>query len=226
MGARGVRPARRCSRDRLGHSRATDVGQTGDHRDRHRHHSGGQGVEHPDSAGARQGEHAHRPGRRRGGAPRGVAPPPRRARPWGAHVTVTPATSASPTRSMRPVRSTPRPRGVSRGLGNRGRRHGYGWVHPVHRRVRRGLPAGQDPGDRRRGSGTQAHSVNESLHLGVFERAAVTEALLLAKLGAGMTDRVELTFRSLGRRTRSPAPSTLLEAEGTRILLDCGLFRG
>lgn len=30
---------------------------------------------------------------------------------------------------------------------------------------------------------TQAHSVNESLHLGVFERAAVTEALLLAKLG-------------------------------------------
>ena len=31
--------------------------------------------------------------------------------------------------------------------------------------------------------GTQAHSVNESLHLGVFERAAVTEALLLAKLG-------------------------------------------
>lgn len=31
--------------------------------------------------------------------------------------------------------------------------------------------------------GTQAHSVNESLHLGVFERAATTEALLLAKLG-------------------------------------------
>lgn len=31
--------------------------------------------------------------------------------------------------------------------------------------------------------GTQAHSVNESLHLGVLERAAVTEALLLQKLG-------------------------------------------
>lgn len=31
--------------------------------------------------------------------------------------------------------------------------------------------------------GTQAHSVNESLHLGVLERAASTEALLLAKLG-------------------------------------------
>lgn len=31
--------------------------------------------------------------------------------------------------------------------------------------------------------GTQAHSINESLHLGVLERAATTEALLLAKLG-------------------------------------------
>ena len=33
--------------------------------------------------------------------------------------------------------------------------------------------------------GTQAHSVNESLHLGVLERAALTEALLLAKLAPG-----------------------------------------
>ena len=31
--------------------------------------------------------------------------------------------------------------------------------------------------------GTQAHSVNESLHLGVLECAAVTEALLLEQLG-------------------------------------------
>jgi len=31
--------------------------------------------------------------------------------------------------------------------------------------------------------GTQAHSVNESLDLGVLERAAVTEALLLGMLG-------------------------------------------
>jgi acetylornithine deacetylase/succinyl-diaminopimelate desuccinylase-like protein len=29
---------------------------------------------------------------------------------------------------------------------------------------------------------TQAHSINESLHLGVLERAAITEALLLANL--------------------------------------------
>jgi acetylornithine deacetylase/succinyl-diaminopimelate desuccinylase-like protein len=32
--------------------------------------------------------------------------------------------------------------------------------------------------------GTQAHSINESLHLGVFERAATSEALLLEALGA------------------------------------------
>ena len=31
--------------------------------------------------------------------------------------------------------------------------------------------------------GTQAHSINESLNLGVLERAALTEALLLEKLG-------------------------------------------
>ena len=30
---------------------------------------------------------------------------------------------------------------------------------------------------------TQAHSINESLHLGVLERAATAEALLLARLG-------------------------------------------
>ena len=30
--------------------------------------------------------------------------------------------------------------------------------------------------------GTQAHSINESLHLGVLERAAIAEALLLANL--------------------------------------------
>ena len=32
--------------------------------------------------------------------------------------------------------------------------------------------------------GTQAHSINESLHLGVLERAAIAEALLLANLGS------------------------------------------
>jgi acetylornithine deacetylase/succinyl-diaminopimelate desuccinylase-like protein len=31
--------------------------------------------------------------------------------------------------------------------------------------------------------GTQAHSINESLHLGVLEKAAISEALLLGALG-------------------------------------------
>ncbi len=39
---------------------------------------------------------------------------------------------------------------------------------------------------------TQAHSINESLHLGVLERAATAEALLLATLGAMRTDRAEV----------------------------------
>ena len=33
--------------------------------------------------------------------------------------------------------------------------------------------------------GTQAHSINESLHLGVLEKAATAEALLLEALGSG-----------------------------------------
>ena len=37
--------------------------------------------------------------------------------------------------------------------------------------------------------GTQAHSINESLHLGVLERAAATEALLLQKLGGGQSEK-------------------------------------
>ncbi|SON61493.1 Succinyl-diaminopimelate desuccinylase [Mycobacterium simulans] len=39
--------------------------------------------------------------------------------------------------------------------------------------------------------GTQAHSINESLHLAVLERAATAEALLLANLGAIPTNRAE-----------------------------------
>ena len=36
---------------------------------------------------------------------------------------------------------------------------------------------------------TQAHSINESLHLGVLERAATAEALLLEALGLRRTGR-------------------------------------
>jgi hypothetical protein len=40
---------------------------------------------------------------------------------------------------------------------------------------------------------TQAHSINESLHLGVLERAATAEALLLANLGSDERLREEPT---------------------------------
>jgi acetylornithine deacetylase/succinyl-diaminopimelate desuccinylase-like protein len=40
---------------------------------------------------------------------------------------------------------------------------------------------------------TQAHSINESLHLGVLERAATAEALLLANLGSDERSREEPT---------------------------------
>ncbi len=46
------------SRDRLRLCAAPDVGQTGDHGDRHRHHRGGGGVEHAHPAGPGQGQHA------------------------------------------------------------------------------------------------------------------------------------------------------------------------
>ena len=36
---------------------------------------------------------------------------------------------------------------------------------------------------------TQAHGVNESLDLGVLERAAIAEALLLEALGGGVPGR-------------------------------------
>ena len=45
-----------------------------------------------------------------------------------------------------------RPRCVPHGVGPRTRRHRGGRLDPVHRRVRRGVPGGEDPGHRRGGS--------------------------------------------------------------------------
>ena len=53
------------ARDRLGLGAATALGQAGDHGHRHRHHADRVVVEHVDSAGAGQGQHAGRTGRRR-----------------------------------------------------------------------------------------------------------------------------------------------------------------
>ena len=63
---------------------------------------------------------------------------------------------------------------------------------------------------------TQAHSINESLHLGVLERAATAEALLLGNLG--QTDRSRRSLatcpvaRTLHRMQESMAPSRLIQA--------------
>ena len=179
---------RACStacRDRDGLGAATALGQAGDHCHRHRHHADRVGVEHIDPAGTRQGQHARRAGRGRAGAPRGAHPPPGEARAVG-------RPGDGHTRRYRPaVRDRRERAGLRRGagrvppgVGHRTGRHGHGWLDSVHRRVRRGVPVGEDLGDRRGRPGTQAHSINESLHLGVLERAATAEALLLANLAS------------------------------------------
>ena len=90
--------------------------------------------------------------------------------PWGAHVTVTAGDVRAAVRDRRDrSESTTPPGGVPSGVGSRSGR-AWAWrVHPVHRRVRRDFPGRDDSGDRRRGPGTQAHSVSESLDLGVLE---------------------------------------------------------
>ena len=59
---------------------------------------------------------------------------------------------------------------------------GIGGSIPVHRRPDRAVPGRADPGHRRRGPDSRAHSANESLHLADFRNAIVAEALLLARL--------------------------------------------
>lgn len=106
--------------------------------------------------------------------------------PWGAQVTVTPGDVGQPYAidASGPVYEA----------AHAAFRQAWG-VEPVHMGLGGSIPfiaefaeafpdatilvtGVEDPG-------TQAHSVNESLHLGVLERAACTEALLLEKLGAG-----------------------------------------
>ena len=74
--------------------------------------------------------------------------------PWGAHVTVTPGDVGQPYAidATGPVVRR-RPGGVPAGLGHRADRHGDGRFDPVHRRIRRRLPEGGDPGHRGGGPG-------------------------------------------------------------------------
>ncbi|WP_299557294.1 dipeptidase [uncultured Mycolicibacterium sp.] len=104
--------------------------------------------------------------------------------PWGAHVTVTPGDLGAPYRidATGPVYDAAR-EAFRQAWGHDPVEMGMGGSIPFIAEFAEAFPAAtilvtgvEDPG-------TQAHSVNESLHLGVLERAAVAEALLLARLG-------------------------------------------
>ena len=104
--------------------------------------------------------------------------------PWGAHLTVTPGDIGQPyvIDATGPVYDAARS-AFRQAWGTDAIDMGMGGSIPFIAQFAAAFPDAtilvtgvEDPG-------TQAHSVNESLHLGVLERAAVTEALLLEQLG-------------------------------------------
>ncbi|MGA5464832.1 dipeptidase [Mycobacterium sp. NPDC050041] len=104
--------------------------------------------------------------------------------PWGARVAVTPGDIGQPYAidATGPVYEAARA-AFRQAWGTEPVDMGMGGSIPFIAEFAAAFPAAailvtgvEDPG-------TQAHSVNESLHLGVLERAATAEALLLAKLG-------------------------------------------
>ncbi len=105
--------------------------------------------------------------------------------PWGAHVTVTPGDVGQPYAidATGPVYDAARA-AFRRAWGVEAVDMGMGGSIPFIAEFAAAFPDAtilvtgvEDPG-------TQAHSVNESLDLGVLERAAVAEALLLGSLGS------------------------------------------
>jgi acetylornithine deacetylase/succinyl-diaminopimelate desuccinylase-like protein len=103
--------------------------------------------------------------------------------PWGAHVTVTPGDIAQPyvSDASGPVYDAARA-ALRQAWGAEPVEMGLGGSIPFIAEFAAAFPQAailvtgvEDPA-------TQAHSVNESLHLGVLERAATAEALLLANL--------------------------------------------
>ncbi|GBE65124.1 hypothetical protein MFM001_15860 [Mycobacterium sp. MFM001] len=103
--------------------------------------------------------------------------------PWGAHVTVTPGDVGQPYAidASGPVYDAARV-AFRQAWGTEPVEMGMGGSIPFIAEFAGAFPQAtilvtgmEDPA-------TQAHSVNESVHLGVLERAAITEALLLANL--------------------------------------------
>jgi acetylornithine deacetylase/succinyl-diaminopimelate desuccinylase-like protein len=105
--------------------------------------------------------------------------------PWGAHVTVTPGDIGQPYAidASGPVYDAARA-AFRQAWGTDPVDMGMGGSIPFIAEFADAFPSAkilvtgvEDPG-------TQAHSINESLHLGVLERAATAEALLLANLAS------------------------------------------
>ena len=105
--------------------------------------------------------------------------------PWGAHLTVTPGDIGQPYAidATGPVYDAAR-ESFRKAWGCEPVDMGMGGSIPFIAEFAAAFPNAtilvtgvEDPG-------TQAHSINESLHLGVLERAAMTEALLLEKLAS------------------------------------------
>ncbi|HEU4362258.1 MAG TPA: dipeptidase [Mycobacterium sp.] len=106
--------------------------------------------------------------------------------PWGAQLTVTPGDVGQPYAidATGPVYDAART-AFRRAWGADPVDMGMGGSIPFIAEFAAAFPQAQILVTGVEDPGTQAHSVNESLHLGVLERAATAEALLLDLLGAG-----------------------------------------
>ncbi|XTK99769.1 M20/M25/M40 family metallo-hydrolase [Mycobacterium tuberculosis] len=149
-------------------------------------------VQYADPAGPGQDQYSGGAWRRCHGAPGRGGGPSAAARPWGAQVTVTRGEVGQPyaIEASGPVYDAARS-AFRQAWGADPIDMGMGGSIPFIAEFAAAFPQAtilvtgvEDPG-------TQAHSVNESLHLGVLERAATAEALLLAKLAAIPTGRAE-----------------------------------
>jgi acetylornithine deacetylase/succinyl-diaminopimelate desuccinylase-like protein len=116
--------------------------------------------------------------------------------PWGAQVTVTPGDIGQPYAidASGPVYDAARA-AFRQAWGTEPVEMGMGGSIPFVAEFANAFPKAQILVTGVEDPATQAHSINESLHLGVLERAATAEALLLANLAAGTSREIEPTQR-------------------------------
>jgi acetylornithine deacetylase/succinyl-diaminopimelate desuccinylase-like protein len=114
--------------------------------------------------------------------------------PWGAEVTVTPGDIGQPYAidASGPVYDAARA-AFRRAWGNEPVEPGVGGSIPFIAEFAAAFPSAKILVSGVEDPQTQAHSINESLHLGVLERAAIAEAMLLSNLGSDERLREEPT---------------------------------